>query len=419
MRVLVVSQHYWPETFRITEVVAALRDAGVKVTVLTGQPNYPDGDVFPGYTAMSTREEIHEETRIFRVPICPRGRGSAFRLIANYFSFIVAATCVGPWLLFRERFDVVLVYGVSPILQAIPAVIIARLKRARLVTWVQDLWPKSLEVTGYVRNRQALAAVEGVVKWIYQQNNLLLVQSPAFVEPVRRLAPKTPIVFFPNPGERPIAATHVSESPALVLTHGFSVVFAGNLGSVQALDTVLKAAVELQDLPEVQFVLIGSGSRSEWLRKEIQRLALRNVVMPGRFPPKAMPAILQQASVLLVSLAKQPILAQTVPSKLQSYLAAGKPILASLDGEGARVVVEAEAGIATPAEDAFALANAVRRLYSSTPAERTDMGDRAREYYDRNYSLQTLTPRLVELLYAVMQERTDYPTPKNAAIREL
>ncbi len=403
MRVLVLSQYYWPETFRITEVVGALRAADVEVAVLTGQPNYPDGEVFPGYSAMSTREEVHEGTQIWRVPMLPRGRGSALRLVGNYLSFIISAACVGPWLLRRQRFDVVLVYAPSPILQAIPAVAIARLKRARLVTWVQDLWPESLEVTGFIRNRRALMLVAGVVRWIYRRNDLLLVQSQAFESPVRRLAPYTPIEYFPNPGDGPVPSVARADEPPLRLGEGFTIVFAGNLGTVQALDTVLAAASELRDLTDVRFILVGSGSRSDWLREAVQKAALLNVDLPGRFPPAAMPAILEQASVLLVSLAKQPILAQTVPSKLQSYLAAGKPILASLDGEGARVVGEAEAGIATPAEDASALAAAARRLYAATPAERLAMGARARAYYDRHFDPQKLGSRLVGILSSVAQ----------------
>jgi len=373
--------------------------------VLTGQPNYPDGELFPGYSAMSTRDEVHEGTRIWRVPMLPRGRGSALRLVVNYLSFIISAACVGPWLLRGQPFDVVLVYAPSPILQAIPAVLIARLKRARLVTWVQDLWPESLEVTGFVRNRQALSLVAGVVSWIYRRNDLLLVQSPAFVSPVRRLAAHTPVAYFPNPGDRPVPPLSTTEGAPLVLGAGFTIVFAGNLGTVQALDTVLAAAADLRDLPDLRFVLVGSGSRADWLRAEVQRAALANVELLGRFPPAAMPAILQQASVLLVSLAKRPTLAQTVPSKLQAYLAAGKPVLASLDGEGARLVEEAQAGVAAPAEDASALAAAVRRLYAAEPAERDAMGARARAYYERHYDPKTLASRLVDILSAVVHGR--------------
>lgn len=405
MRVLVLSQYYWPETFRITELVGALRDAGAEVAVLTGQPNYPDGEVFPGYSAMSTRDEVHEGTRIWRVPMLPRGRGSALRLVGNYLSFIISAACVGPWLLRGQQFDVVVVYAPSPILQAIPAVVISRLKRARLVTWVQDLWPESLVVTGFVRNPQALSLVATIVRWIYRRNDLLLVQSPAFVAPVRRLAAQTPIAYFPNPGDRPVQPQSTTDGAPLVLGAGFTIVFAGNLGTVQALDTVLAAAAELRDLPDLRFVFVGSGSRADWLRAEVQRAALTNVELRGRYPPAAMPAILQQASVLLVSLARQPILVQTIPSKLQAYLAAGKPILASLDGEGARVVEEAEAGVATPAEDAPALAAAVRRLYAATPEERRAMGARARAYYDHHYDPQMLASRLVDILSAVLQGR--------------
>lgn len=164
MRLLVLSQYFWPETFRITEVVQSLRDAGCEVTVLTGQPNYPDGVVADGYSALSVRTQVRDGLTIHRVPLVPRGRGSALRLVANYASFVVSAAVFGPWLLRGRRFDAILVYAPSPILQAIPAVWLAWLKGAKLVTWVQDLWPESLSATGFVRNARALAVVAAVVR---------------------------------------------------------------------------------------------------------------------------------------------------------------------------------------------------------------------------------------------------------------
>jgi Glycosyl transferase 4-like domain len=186
MKVLVLSQHYWPESFRITEVVESLRRAGCSVTVLTGQPNYPGGEVFAGYRAGSLGSERHPTGyTIHRVPLSPRGNGSALRLVVNYVSFLLSAALLGPWALRHESFDVIFVYGTSPILQAIPAILLKRIKRAALVTWVQDLWPQSLEVTGFVRSRRLLdlplqrlapGAVEGVhsdrrgnVGWHYRR----------------------------------------------------------------------------------------------------------------------------------------------------------------------------------------------------------------------------------------------------------
>ena len=343
MRILVLSQYFWPETFRITEVVESLREAGCDMTVLTGQPNYPEGIVPDGYSAASLNTQLRDGLTIHRVPLVPRGRGSAFRLTLNYLSFVVSATVFGPWLLRGKRFDAILVYAPSPILQAIPAVWLASLKGARLVTWVQDLWPESLSATGFVRDPRLLAAVAAEVRWIYQRNDLLLVPSPAFIEPVSRMAGRTPVAYHPNPGELAFSAQATDRAPALELELGFNVVFAGNLGTVQALDTVLAAAQLLRDATDVRFVLVGSGSRSEWLQQETRRLGLANVRLPGRFAPQDMPGILSQASALLVSLSRDPIMAQTVPSKIQAYLAAGRPIIASLDGEGARVVDNAGA----------------------------------------------------------------------------
>lgn len=399
MKVLVLSQYFWPETFRITEVAKSLHDHGVEVTVLTGQPNYPGGVLFPGYSAASLGTQTHDGLTIYRVPLMPRGHGSALRLALNYLSFVVSATVFGPWLLRGQRVDAILVFGMSPILQAIPAIWLAWLKGARLATWIQDLWPESLSATGFVRNSTLLRAVAVVVRWIYRKNDLLLVQSYAFFEPVVKMAGDTPVEYHPNPGELAFSMQDIGQVSPLQLEPGFNVVFAGNLGTVQALDTLLAAAQLLRNEVNVRFVLVGSGSRSAWLQQEVVRLSLDNVKMPGRFPPADMPGILAQASTVLVSLVKNPIMSQTVPSKVQAYLAAGKPIIASLDGEGARVVTEAGAGITCPAEDPQALADAVIRLRDTPTEELEKMSQRGLRYYEKNFEPKLLATRLAKILF--------------------
>lgn len=398
MRILVFSQHYWPESFRITAFASELRDAGANVSVLTAQPNYPDGKVADGYAALSFGVEVHDGLAIHRVPIVPRGKGTALNLVLNYLSFVAAATVFAPWLLRGQRFDVVLVYATSPILQAIPAIWISWLKSARLVTWVQDLWPESLAATGFVRNPRALSAVGSVVGWIYARNDLLLAQSRAFIPAVQERSGTTPVEYFPNPGERSFDSDAPDRLPVLELDAGFNIVFAGNLGTVQALETVVKAATLLVAESDIRFVLVGSGSRSEWVSREVQRLGLSNVYLPGRFEPEDIPGILRQASVVLVTLSKSPILARTVPSKVQSYLAAGRPILGALDGEGARIIHESGAGVAVPAEDAESLAAAACRLRDLGSEELASMGARGRVYYEREFAPQMLSERLLATL---------------------
>lgn len=395
MKVLILSQHFWPETFRINEVAESLIQAGCEVTVLTGQPNYPEGTILEGYKATGLSVQTHPSGyRIHRVPLCPRGHGGAKRLVANYLSFLTAASVLGPWSVRGQRFDVIFVYGTSPILQAIAGIVIKRLKGAQLVTWVQDLWPQSLEVTGFVRNPRLLAAVATVVRWIYRRNDLLLVQSHAFEAPVRAMADGTPVEYHPNPGE--LAFNEAPRgAPALTLPEGFNVVFAGNFGTVQALETVVEAAALLAGRQDgLRLVMVGSGSRLAWLEGEIAGRGLENIVLAGRFAPQAMPGLLAQADALLVSLNKGEILAQTVPSKVQAYLAAGRPILASLDGEGARVVQEAGAGLAAPAEDAAALAEGILRLHAMTSQARQAMGESGRRYYEQHFAPDALAVKL-------------------------
>jgi glycosyltransferase involved in cell wall biosynthesis len=405
MKVLIVSQHFWPETFRINEVAESLREAGCSVSVLTGQPNYPDGQVFPGYRAGSLGREEHAGFTIHRVPLVPRGRGGARQLVANYLSFLASACILGPWMLRGRKFDVIFVYGTSPILQAMAGVVLRLVKRAALVTWVQDLWPQSLEVTGFVRNARLLRAVAAVVSWIYRRSDLLLVQSHAFVPTVRAMAGRTPVEYHPNPGERAFSEPPTEAAPALALDDGFNVVFAGNLGTVQSLETIVEAAALLKMHRDVRFVVIGSGSRGDWLERTVAERGLDNVQLPGRFPPQAMPRILEQASALLITLARGEILSQTVPSKMQAYLASGRPIIASLDGEGQRVLNEAGAGMACPAEDPAALAEAVLKLRNAGAEELGRMGDAGRRYYVEHFDPVVLAEQLVDRFRALSVAR--------------
>ena len=295
----------------------------------------------------------------------------------------------------------------SPILQAIPGICLAWMKRAKLVTWVQDLWPESLSVTGFVRNKTMLNAVGHVVRWIYRSNDLLLVQSRAFVAPVGALAGATPVEYHPNPGEMAFSETAMAAQPALRLLPGFNVVFAGNLGIVQSLGTILEAAEQLSDLPDVRFVLVGSGSRDEWLADEVSRRGLANVQLAGRFPPDAMPGILSQASALLVTLVRDPVMAQTIPSKVQAYLAAGKPILAVLDGEGANVVREScSRHRVFCGRCSWACECSTRVASDERLAERATWGG-GRSYYQKHFEPRTLAIALAARLERLVAERTD------------
>ncbi len=407
MKILVVSQYYWPEGFRINDVTKTLLEKGVEVEILTGKPNYPRGEIFSGYRAWGCQRETHQDININRIPLMARGAGG-WRLPLNYLSFVVSGLLFAPWMLRKKKFDAIFIYAPSPILQAIPAIFLGWLKGCAVVLWVQDLWPESLSATGYVRNKTVLKMVEQVVRFIYRHTDLLLVQSRAFEAPIRAFASATPIVYYPNSVDDTFALPATVEPPPVKgLGKGFSVMFAGNIGVAQAVDVIVEAASLLREYADIDFVVLGDGSSREWMLKEVQRRGLSNLHLPGRFPVETMPGFMQKASALLVTLADQPIFAATVPNKVQAYLAAGRPIIACLNGEGARLVVEAAAGLATPAEDAQALADTIVRLYRLSPSEREKMGANGRKYYQEHFDHGRVVDELIGHLRAVSQVEKD------------
>lgn len=398
MRILIVSQYFWPEGFRINDVVRTLVDKGIEVDVLTGKPNYPEGGIFPGYQIGGCQVESWAGAAVYRVPLFPRGARSAWRLVLNYLSFVVAGLICGPWMLRKRKYDVVFVYGLSPILLAIPAIFLSWLKRRKLVVWVQDLWPDSLAATGYVRNPLVLRTVAWLVRWIYRHTDLLLVQSRAFEAPVAAMAPGKPVAYYPNSvgamfSEPPSPDVVLPLVPAL--DEGFAVVFAGNVGAGQAVEVMVEAAALLIDVPAIRFVIFGQGSCWDWMRDQAQARGLTNLHLPGRFPVNTMPGLMQKAGALLVTLADEPIFALTVPNKVQAYMAAGRPILACLNGEGVRLVEEAQAGLGVPAQDAKALADAVLRLYQMPAEDRAKMGANGRRYFKAHFDHDMLVDELM------------------------
>jgi glycosyltransferase involved in cell wall biosynthesis len=402
MRLLVVSQYFYPENFRINEIVWELNNRGIAVEVLTGKPNYPSGVVFGGYQSWGCTKDSLNGVRIYRVPLMPRGKGGV-RLALNYLSFILFAFVFGPWLLRNRRFDAIFVFAPSPILQAIPAISLGWLKNCPVLLWVQDLWPESLSATGHVKHPSVLKMVEHVVKWIYRHVDLLLVQSRAFIPKVRALAGTTPIVYYPNsfienaPGEM----HHKIDCPGFDCD--FPMLFAGNIGSAQSVEVVLEAATILRDVEGIRFVIVGDGSRRDWMMQQALDRGLKNLVFPGRFPIESMPTLLSKAAALLVTLADTEIFRLTIPSKVQAYLAAGRPIIACLNGAGAEIVKDANAGVTVPAEDASALAQAVKGLYAMPTHERLEMGARGRKYYEEHFSHEKLVDELIVHLDQVVR----------------
>lgn len=397
MNILIVSQYFWPESFSINGVAKTFSEKGHNVDVLTGKPNYPGGILFSGYTVFATSKEKWNNINIYRVPLLPRGNKGAIRLITNYLSFIFFGLLLGPWLLRKKHYDVIFIYAPSPIIQTIPAIFLSWLKKCPSILWVQDLWPESLEATGYIRNKRILGIVGKLVRWIYQHVDLLLVQSKTFVKSVSQMSADKPVVYFPNSVDASFSKPAVISVPeSSILDHSFSILFAGNIGTAQSVEAIVEAATLLKQNSDINFVIVGNGSRFGWMKEQVKNRELNNLHLLGHFPVEMMPTFMQKASALLVSLTDQPIFSMTVPNKVQAYMASGKPILAFLNGEGARVVTEANAGFAVPAEDAQGLADTILQLYGMSDEEKDKLGENGRSYYKTHYDHEKLVDQLIE-----------------------
>lgn len=405
MKLLIWSQYFWPENFLINSLAGGLHDHGVDVTVLTGKPNYPEGRVFSGYTACWTQRERYFGINVLRIPLVPRGR-SRIGLLCNYLSFIVSGFLFAPLLLRGRRVDAVFVYAPSPLLQALPAIFCAFLKRAKLIVWVQDLWPDVLEGAGFRRGGVAFRIVERVVRYIYSHSDSIMIQSEGFRAPVERLAGDgRSVLFFPNPGRDLGAGGYFSVSQSDVcaeMKNFFSIVFAGNIGKAQSCETLIEAARILRGYRGIRFYLVGNGSAFDGIRCRVQADGLENVCMTGRLAQEEMASVYGAASVLVLSLRDDCALSATVPSKLQGYMSAGRPIIASANGEAAQIVAKARAGVVCPAESGEALAHAVLRLFGMREDERAELGVNARKYFEAHYLEADCVRRLAMHLNSVV-----------------
>ncbi len=398
MRVLIVSQYFWPENFRVNDLAEELAARGDSVTVLTGLPNYPEGSVLPAYRRNPLQFANFKGITIFRVPVIPRGK-SKLALVMNYLSFVLTGLLLGPWKLRGQKFDAIFVFQTSPITSAVPALLLRRLKNAPVLLWVLDLWPETLSAIGIVRAPWQLAMIGRLVRSVYKRCDRILIQSRAF-EPLvaRYLDDKTRVRYFPgwpelvfaNPGKMALRAAELAP-----WADKFIILFAGNIGEAQDFPAILDAAEATADLPDVRWIIVGEGRARDLVEREVDRRNLHDrVILLGRYPVERMPEFFAGADALLVSLKAEPIWALTIPGKVQSYLASGVPILAMIDGEGARVVGESGSGLIAPAGDGKALAERVRQLIAMTPQERAGMGAAGREYGSREFDRTSLVSGL-------------------------
>lgn len=396
MRILVVCQHYWPEPFNSTDVCETLVQRGHEVTVLTAMPNtgMPRNDIPEEYKGGRFLEESRNGVRILRVALHPRLQGALNR-IRNYISFWRNANKCARSL--QDEFDVVLGYQFSPIMQVDPGIVYARKHHMKMLLYSFDLWPASLLAGGFSERSLPFRWMRSVSKRIYSQADRIAVTSPLFDEYFRdELGLK-----IPDSLNLPQYAEDIFSESVEPSTEGFdpskvNVTFAGNVGQTQSVITIVEAAAKIVDEPSIVFHIVGSGSQLDACQQRARELSLGNIVFHGRKPLEDMPAYYAASDAMLVTFAKSPMGVYTLPRKVQSYLAAGKPVLAALEGETKRVIHEANCGMCCGFEDVEGLANIVRSF--ALNADARELGANARAYYEAHFSKETFFKRLEQAL---------------------
>lgn len=398
MRILIITNHFFPENFRINDLALGLKERGHDISVLTGVPNYPEGKFFAGYGIFKKRVEHYKGIKVMRVPMIPRGKGKSWNLVLNYLSFAVMSCLFAPFYC-RDKYDVIFVFETSPVTVGLPAIVVKWIQSTPIIFWVLDLWPESLSATGAIRSVKTLSLIRRLVRFIYSKCDKILVSSPGFVQSIEAVGGYSGgIGYFPNWVEPDYLIQNEAVS-TYVLPEGFIVMFAGNIGVAQDFETILLAAENLIAYPDIHWVILGDGRRTDWVKAEVQKRGLlEQFHLLGRFPAETMPGFMASADALLMTLKREPIFALTVPGKMQTYLASGKPIIAGLDGEGAHLVKEAKAGLACPAESPDELSELVLEMYKMSPEERQRLGVNGLLYCKSNFDRDKLFDKLESLM---------------------
>lgn len=404
MRILIVTQYIYPENFKSNELAFELARRGHTVDVLTGIPNYPEGVYYKGYGLFKKRFERKNNVSFYRCLQTPRGRkASGLGLAVNYLSFVASAClwvlCFFAW---RKKYDAIITHEPSPITQIIPAIVLGKLRRVPVYSWIMDIWPDAMKNSVSPKMYKMVGpSLSRVTRWVYKNSDRLLITSKGFESLINREGDFSgKIVYFPN------WSIDLKEFPAdypiPVLPDGFRVMLAGNLGESQNLDAIGQAMVLLKDIPDLKWIFVGDGSWKQWLDDFILDNKLENCAYTvGRFPGEAMASFYRQANAMLITLRGGFIdLDMTVPARMQSYMSAGRPVLGMVGPGVQELIVESDCGYAVPAGDYKALADVIRNSVLTDIESFEAKGINGRRYFEKEFTLEHCIDHIEEIIGA-------------------
>ncbi len=415
-KILIVTQHFWPENFRINDIVQGFLDEGLIVDVLCGLPNYPKGEWFDGYTSKGPMLETYHGANVYRVKEIPRKGNTSIRIFLNYISYpITASLALGR---LSGGYDAILCYNTSPVLMSFPAILASRKFKAPLTNYVLDIWPENLYSVLDIKNKFLRNIASAVSDWHYKRADKLIAMSKGLenrlLERVGKnnakkcLLTEKQYTVIPQYCEDFYAIPSCDETLKAENNGKFTLMFAGNFSPAQSLDTAILAMKHIKEvlrekynnLPPIQLLLVGDGMSKTELVQLVNEHNLNDIVrFYGSVSPESIPALSGAVDALLVSLSDSPDLGLTVPAKLASCMAAAKPLLVSINGEGAISASASGGAFVSEAKNAEKLAENLCKLALLPLAERQKMGKLAFNYYETNYKRDKLLKELIEFIF--------------------
>lgn len=400
-KILLISPHFYPEDFKCNETAFELVKRGYDVTVLSDIPNYPQGKFYKGYGFFHRRRENVNGVNVIRTAVIPRGDGSGVRLALNYLSFAFTACVRAFFMALFHKYDTIIVHQLSPITVGLPAIIVKKVQpKTKLLFWVLDLWPESLEVAGGITNKYILGFFEKIAKFCYKTSDKILISSKGFKESICTKGDfDDKLVYFPNWADGNLEGNLDYDLP--LMPNGFKIMFAGNVGEAQDFEHTLEAFRILHErgFRDIHFVIVGNGRKMPWLKAYIKEHNLNDTIhCLGRHPLESMGKFFSKADVLYLALKNCSIFNLTCPAKLQAYMSVGKPILAMLNGDGADIIRDAHCGFSVPAGDVEKLADIILQMSKCSSEMLTTMGKNGQSYCADNFSFEKNMTNIIALI---------------------
>lgn len=404
-KILVVGQHFWPESFRINDICDFFIEKDCDVDVLCGIPNYPKGQFFEGYSYFRNKKQRHNGINIDRVFEIPRGNNSNLRIFLNYISFPIASLFHIPRLL-TKKYDKIFIFQTSPVIMAVPAIIVGRLKKTETTMYVLDLWPENLFSVLNVQNKFLRKLATRISNWHYRHTDKLITLSSKMrerlIEAVKISQDK--IIVLPQACEKLYEKDIKDHKLADRFKNGFNILFTGSITPAQSFETVIEAAKKLsqEDIKDINWIIVGDGMSRKWLEEEVKKAGMNeNFFFEGLKSVEDIPKYTTMSDLLIGCLVKSDLLEATIPAKVMSYFAAGKPLVLAMDGEVQELVNKTiKCGLAGPTNDSDVLAKNIRAIYNMPPKERQVMGKRGRAYHLKHFERNIILNQLFDFMFS-------------------